>query len=102
MQKVNMIMALITALAIGCATGVILRDQVSPNAVAQQEVAPGSTNADSKNYSECIGIVTKWHAAAHFNKGKGVEIDRVAQIPPGWTPIGGGGIQAAPVIIACR
>jgi len=102
MQKTNLIMSLITALAIGCATGVVMRDQMSPNALAQSAVVPVSTNTDSKGYSECIGIITKAHAAAHFNQGKEVEMGRVAQIPPGWTPLGGGGIQGAPVIIACR
>jgi hypothetical protein len=52
-----------------------------------------------QQYTQCFGALT-WALSDDVTAGK--QPSKVTRVPPGWTPIGGGGRVKDGIIIMCR
>ena len=89
----------LVAIAIGCASGVVLQDKISPSANAQNMVSQSNT-AGTGNFSECAGVTLWLTPGKDINDGKLPE--KTVNVPSGWSVVGGGQGPHGANMIICR
>ena len=85
MKRKWIVAGIVLSLVIGCATGVVIHDQLTPYVYAQEDMA-------SPQYKNCMVVQPpETHPTQYLNSGQAPDMSKTVQVPPGWTPIGGGG-----------
>jgi outer membrane lipoprotein SlyB len=85
-KKLTVILGMFGMFVLGCATASVLVDQASATPPA------GST--------QCVSFGV--HHLSQNDVAKGKTEEKVATLPPGWTPVGGASFGEFPSVIACR
>jgi len=87
MRKLLLIGGFVFVSTISCATGVILNNQLSPHAIAQ-DFSPAQGASGKMQYQECFAV-SLWSISGR-NLNEGQMPKKTVKIPTGWTPMGGG------------
>ena len=83
MNRFNLFLSMLLLLLVGCASGVVLHDQLLSSASAQSFSEPVN------QFKECAVVRDVWTIRAkHINKGELPE--KTVKVPAGWSVVGAG------------